>query len=85
MRDSPYSAQIAASFTAIADATYSGLSATVELKNNTHVVWNLAVLTPWDACGMQASLTLLDVRCNAKVVASVMRETAIEAPHPVGS
>ena len=78
-------AQIAASFTAIADATYSGLSATVELKNNTHVVWNLAVLTPWDACGMQASLTLLDVRCNAKVVASVMRETAIEAPHPVGS
>ena len=43
--------------------------------NYSHVVWRLELLTGWDSCTAQRSLPLLGVRCNAKVVATVVRSS----------
>jgi hypothetical protein len=52
-------AEIASSFNgALADQTYGELTATVELSNNSHVIWKLEILTAWSSCTAQVTLTL---------------------------
>ena len=47
----------------------------------TQVRWRLEMLTAWGACTNQLALPLLSVRCNAKVVASVVSSSqAAKAP-----